>query len=72
MNKKQEENICKWLDKRFEYAIMTDKELGNEYGKNFLQSNPDYIYYKGACDLLLLAGYDTYRTNNKHYLSKLD
>ena len=71
MTKEQENNITKWLDKRFETAVLTDAEMGNKDGKEFLQNNYDYIYYKGACDALLSLGYDTYRTNNKHYLSKL-
>lgn len=71
MTKEQQKSICVWLDERFEIALSTDKSMGNTDGQNFLPNNPDYIYYKGACDAIFACGYDWRRTNGKHSIYKL-
>nr|DAK86222.1 MAG TPA: Protein of unknown function (DUF3826) [Caudoviricetes sp.] len=70
MTKEQKENICKWLDERWQIALTTDARMGNTKDE-FLPNNPDYIYYKGACDGIFAMGYDWKRTNGKHNIYKL-
>ena len=68
MNKQQLKTIENWLDERFRIAMHKDKILGNENGDDFLPSNPDYIYYKGAINMLEHMGYTWERNTFGHHL----
>ena len=58
-----------WLDNRFRMAQLRDTEMGNEDATEFLPNNPDYIYYKGAIEMLQCTGF-CWRRNSlgKHTL----
>ena len=71
MNKQQIQHIEAWLDERFTIALATDKRMGNKDNSIFLSNNSDCIYYKGACDMLLIMGYDWKRHNGKHKIFKI-
>lgn len=64
MTKTQIKAVESWLDDRFESALHRDEEMGNANGTDFLPSNPDYIYYKGAINLLECAGFTWVRSCN--------
>lgn len=59
MNKKQEENICNWLDERYElYIVKKDKA--------------DWTYYRGLVDMLFACGYEWERDEKgKHIIYKM-
>lgn len=58
MNKKKIKAIENFLNQRFEIALHTDNEMGNEKGAKMLPNNPDFIYYSGMLDALLCIGFD--------------
>lgn len=71
MNKEKLKAVENWLDERFRIALYRDKALGNENGDDFLPSNPDFIYYKCAIDLLECMGYTCERdTHDRHIIYK--
>ena len=64
MNKTQIKAIESWLDNRFNIALHRDEVMGNSNGTDFLPNNPDYIFYKGAINLLECAGLTWVRSCN--------
>lgn len=70
MTKKQEKLICDWLDDQFDMALFIDKKMGNGDSKDFLQNNPNYIYYKGALKMVELMGYAWEHKKGKHIIYK--
>lgn len=67
MTNKQLEKLEKLLDERREFALYTDKQMGNEFGC-FLENNPDYIYYKGMLEIIHALGIEYEINNGKHEL----
>ena len=57
MKKSTIKTMEEWLDRRFTMAEQRDAEMGNTDGTEFLSNNPDYIYYKGALEMLQCAGF---------------
>ena len=68
MNKLQIKAIEEWLDTRYESAVHRDSEMGNADGHEFLQNNPDFIYYKGGINLLESSGFSWERNSNGHHI----
>lgn len=68
MKKAQIKAIEQWLDSRYQMAVHMDLEMGNADGHEFLQNNPNFIYYKGAINLLETAGFNWIRNGEGHHL----
>ena len=67
MENKRIKKLEQLMDERREFALETDKQMGNETGC-FLPNNPDYIYYKGVLDAVYTMGYEYSVENGKHII----